>query len=207
METLTKAVDSEIKSADAGGFSAYASRFLNIDRQGDMILPGAYNKALPEFLDDGGVIVADHINKTMAVAATLTDAREDRNGLLVQGQFSATETGQRIRQLLKEKAVSKMSISFTAASRKIKEADILELWNRYNYTPSATQRKLAKSGANLISEVNEIFEVSFVPIPANREAGVLSVKSLETPSEVVTPQIDLIKLFEQAKIADKILGR
>lgn len=207
METLTKAVDSEIKSADAGGFSAYASRFLNIDRQGDMILPGAYNKALPEFLDDGGVIVADHINKTMAVAATLTDAREDRNGLLVQGQFSATETGQRIRQLLKEKAVSKMSISFTAASRKIKEADILELWNRYNYTPSATQRKLAKSGANLISEVNEIFEVSFVPIPANREAGVLSVKSLETPTEVVTPQIDLAELFNKAKLADKILGR
>ena len=206
METLVKSVEADI-SDNTGGFSAYASRFLNIDRQGDMILPGAYNKSLPEFLDDGGVIVADHVNKTMSVAATLTDAREDRNGLLVQGQFSATETGQRIRQLLKEKAVNKMSISFTAASRKIKEADILELWNRYNYTPSATQRKLAKSGANLISEVNEIFEISFVPIPANRDASVISVKAFDTPSEVVTPQIDLCKLFERAKLADKILGR
>ena len=206
METLVKSVEADI-SANTGGFSAYASRFLNIDRQGDMILPGAYNKSLPEFLDDGGVIVADHMNKTMAVAATLTDAREDRNGLLVQGQFSVTETGQRIRQLLKEKAVNKMSISFTAASRKIKEADILELWNRYNYTPSATQRKLAKSGANLISEVNEIFEISFVPIPANRDASVISVKAFDTPSEVVTPQIDLAELFSRAKLADKILGR
>jgi len=204
MDLMTKAIESDLLESDSGGFVGYASRFLNIDRQGDMILPGAYNKALPEFLDDGGVILADHINKTMSVAATMRDAREDRNGLLVDGSFSATETGQRIRQLLKEKAVNKMSISFRAASRKIKEADVLEIWNRYNYNPSATQKQLAKSGASLISEVNEILEVSFVPIPANKDAGIISVKSLETPTPVVDAD-RLLELFQRAELADSIL--
>lgn len=189
MQRIEKAIESAV-TADSGGFTGYASRFLNIDRQGDMILPGAYANSLPEFLDDGGVILADHVNKTLAVAATLRDAIEDKSGLLVSGGFSATETGQRLRQLLKEKAVNKMSISFMAASKKVKEADIHAIWKRYGYQPSNGQMQLSKSGANLISDVNEILEVSFVPIPANREAGIISVKSHdETPAavEVVGP--------------------
>ena len=204
MQRIEKAIESSV-TADSGGFTGYASRFLNIDRQGDMILPGAYAKALPEFLDDGGVILADHVNKTMAVAAILRDASEDKSGLLVSGGFSATETGQRLRQLLKEKAVNKMSISFMAASKKVKEADIHAIWRRHGYQPSSGQMQLSKSGANLISDVNEILEVSFVPIPANREAGIVSVKSYsETPAAVVDASI-LSKLFRQAELADSIL--
>lgn len=214
MNTLTKSAEAFIKASDTGGFSAYASRFLNIDRQGDLILPGAYSKALPEFLDDGGLILADHINSTKAVAATMRDAREDKNGLLVDGQFSATETGQRIRQQLKERSLRKMSISFMASSKKAKEADVHRIWSQYGYTPSAAQIKLAKGGANIISDVHEILEVSFVAIPANKGAEVISVKSIDfevddnTPdSTVVTPQLNLAELFGRAKLADKVLGR
>jgi phage head maturation protease len=81
---------------------------------------------------------------------------------------------------------------------------VLEIWNRYNYKPTGTQKQLAKSGANLISEVNEILEVSFVPIPANKDAGILSVKSLETPTPVVDAD-RLLELFQRAELADSIL--
>lgn len=207
MTSYEKSAEAQIKNTETGGFAAYASQFLNIDRQGDLILPGAYSKALPEFLDDGGVILADHMNTTKAVAATMLDATEDRRGLLVQGQFSATETGQRIRQQLKEKSLRKMSISFLAASKKVKEADVHSIWTQYGYQPSPAQMKLAKAGANVISDVHEILEVSFVPIPANRGAEVISVKALDTPSPVVTPQRSPVELFDRAKLADKILGR
>ena len=207
MQRIEKAIDSSV-TADSGGFTGYASRFLNIDRQGDMILPGAYAKALPEFLDDGGVILADHVNKTMAVAATLRDASEDKSGLLISGGFSATETGQRLRQLLKEKAVNKMSISFMAASKKVKESDIHAIWKRYGYQPSSGQMQLSKSGANLISDVNEILEVSFVPIPANREAGIISVKSHDgTPAAVeVVERARFVELVQRASRVETVLA-
>ena len=210
MQRIEKAIESAV-TADSGGFTGYASRFLNIDRQGDMILPGAYAKALPEFLDDGGVILADHVNKTMAVAATLRDASEDKSGLLISGGFSATETGQRLRQLLKEKAVNKMSISFNVAPAKfknVKEADIHAIWKRYGYQPSSKQLQLSKSGANLISDVNEILEVSFVPIPANREAGILTVKSHdETPAAVeVVERAMFVELVQRASRVETVLA-
>lgn len=210
METLVKSADAHIKASDTGGFSAYASRFLNIDRQGDLILPGAYAKALPEFLDDGGLILADHINSTKAVAATMRDAHEDKNGLLVDGQFSATETGQRIRQQLKEKSLRKMSISFLASSKKAKEADIHAIWQKYNYSPTQAQMKLAKGGANIISDVHEILEVSFVAIPANRGAEVISVKSIDMEVETETPTAvvdagSLLQLLQRADLADSIV--
>ena len=207
MQRIEKAIDSAV-TADSGGFTGYASRFLNIDRQGDIILPGAYAKALPEFLDDGGVILADHVNKTMAVAATLRDASEDKSGLLISGGFSATETGQRLRQLLKEKAVNKMSISFMAASKNVKEADIHAIWKRYGYQPSSKQLQLSKSGANLISDVNEILEVSFVPIPANREAGIISVKSHDgTPAAVeVVDRARFVELVQRSTRVETVLA-
>ena len=101
-----------------------------------------------------------------------------------------------------------MSISFNVAPAKfknVKEADIHAIWKRFGYQPSSKQLQLSKSGANLISDVNEILEVSFVPIPANREAGIISVKShSETPTPVVDASV-LSKLFRQAELADSIL--
>jgi len=201
-DQFDKSVTASAKANDAGGFRGYASRFLNIDRQGDIILPGAFNKAVQEFMADGGLVLADHTNKTSAVIGTMLDAQEDRTGLIVDVAFSATKAGQEIRQLLREKAVKKMSISFLAKRpERYSEKQVLELWAKYNYRPSHAQFKLAKGGANVISEVAEILEVSVVAIPANPEAEIVSVKSFDQSS----PTPDLAALFERAKAADVVL--
>lgn len=214
MQTYSKSVPVDGMSTETGGFRGYAARFLNIDRQGDLILPGAFSKALPDFLDSGGLVLADHMNKTGAVIGTLIDAMEDRSGLMVDVQFSATKSGQEVRQLMAEKALRKMSISFYGKSKPYTEKQIQEVWATFGVMPTETQKALARRGAKVITEVNEIIEVSVVPIPANPEASILAVKSfdepsLETPSEAVAvvSQVDFVALIARAQLADKVLSR
>ena len=205
---ITKSTDAGITPSSTGGFVGYAARFLNIDRQGDIILPGAFQKSIQEFMDSGGLVLSDHENKTSAVIGTLNDATEDRSGLKVDVTFSATKAGQDIRTLLREKAVRKMSISFLARTpERISKKQVSELWDRYGYKPNATQIRLSEKGANLIKEVSEIIEVSVVPIPANSDASIISVKAHsddDTPTPVVDASL-LSKLFRQAELADSIM--
>lgn len=205
---ISKSTDAGITTTDTGGFIGYAARFLNIDRQGDIILPGAFQKSIQEFMDSGGLVLSDHENKTSAVIGTLNDATEDRSGLKVDVTFSATKAGQDIRTLLREKAVRKMSISFLAKPpERLSKKQVGELWDRMGYKPSATQIKLSEKGANLIKEVSEIIEVSVVPIPANADASIISVKA-HSEDETPTPVVDakhLSELFRRAELADSIL--
>jgi HK97 family phage prohead protease len=210
MELHQKAVSAAIVETDSGGFRGYASRFLNIDRQGDIVLPGAFAKALPEFMADGGLVLADHDNRTGSVIGTLIDAREDQNGLLVDVQFSATKAGQEVRRLMTEKALRKMSISFYAKPAKLTEKQVHGVWSNFGYKPDERQKMLAKSGAKMIGQVSEIVEVSVVPIPANPEADILAVKSFDAEPQTpltVAPRIDLAALARRANLADKVLGR
>jgi HK97 family phage prohead protease len=206
-----KSVSGAIAATDTGGFRGYAARFLNIDRQGDIILPGAFAKALPAFMDDGGLVLADHSNTTGAVIGTLIDAAEDNNGLIVDVQFSATKSGQEVRQLMAERALRKMSISFFGKSMNYNQKQIEEVWNTYGYKPSDMQRKNAARGAKVITDVSEILEVSVVPIPANADASILAVKSfdepVESPNVAVCPRIDLRSLLERSNLADRVLSR
>lgn len=205
MEKHEKQVQSSAKMTDTGGFRGYAAKFLNIDRQGDIIVPGAFAKALPQFVDDGGLVLADHANKTGSVIGTLTNAQEDRHGLMVDVQFSATKSGQEIRQLMTEKAVRKMSISFFAKGTRYSEKQINELWATFGHTPTPAQKKAAAKGANVITEVSEILEVSVVPIPANPGAEILAVKSAdETTVPDSSPSFDMAELFRRAALVDRI---
>lgn len=218
MEKYEKATAAAVNASGPGAFRGYAARFLNIDRQGDIILPGAFNGAIKEFMADGGMVLADHQNKTSAVIGTLIDASEDKNGLMVDVTFSATKSGQEVRQLVKEKAVRKMSIAFMAKKPvRIPDAQIRELWAKYGYIPSESQKKLARNGANLISEVAEVLEVSIVPIPANPGAEIIAVKSADGPEDSApTPPtgeiavagrlLDFTNVVKRAELADQILS-
>ena len=69
MDKYQKDINSGVQMTDTGSFRGYAARFLNIDRQGDIILPGAFTKAVEDFVNDGGLVLADHQNKTSSVSA------------------------------------------------------------------------------------------------------------------------------------------
>lgn len=209
-----KAVSASITDTDTGGFRAYPAKFFNIDRQQHFIIPGTFTKAIMDFMDDGGMVLRDHENKTTSVIGTLLDGGEDNLGLVTNVQFSATKAGQETRKLILEKAVRKMSIDFIGTGTKMNESQIKKVWEQFGYIPNAEQSRRAKAGALAITKAHEIREISVVAVPANSEADIIAVKSFngldefnDTPIEAVLPRIDLLAVMRRAGRADRILGR
>lgn len=210
LEEFRKAATIGLKPTESGGFRGYAVAFLNIDRQGHMVLPGAFAKAIPRYLEEGGHILVDHDNRAESVIAKAIDAFEDRRGMLVEGVFSGDDRAQAIRKKASEGVVDKMSAYFFGKATRFNESQIKSIWNNYGYVPSARQIELSKRGAGVITEVDRIAEVSIVGVPANPEAGIVAVKSdgiHEETTIVVAPRIDLAALAQRAALADRILGR
>lgn len=68
-------------------FEAYLSTFGNVDRDGDVVVRGAFNQDLREFMKNP-VMLIDHRNSIENVVGKFTDVREDDKGLYVKGIIS-----------------------------------------------------------------------------------------------------------------------
>jgi phage head maturation protease len=211
MEDFRKSSSEDMAIMDSGSFRGYPVPFLNIDHQRHITLPGAFTSAIPTFLDGGGQVLLDHENKAESIVATAVDAGEDMKGFWIEGVFSSSLRAQEIRRRIAEGFVKKMSSYFHGKATHYNEKQIHSLWNNYGFTPSKRQLELAKRGASVITHVDRISEVSIVAVPANSEANIVAVKSLDgdqkSPALTVAPRIDLAALAQRANLADKFVGR
>jgi HK97 family phage prohead protease len=173
-----KSFDLAFKSLDdAGGFSAYFAVFGNVDRQGDVIEPGAFSN-IDEFTNDGWIALS-HDAKALAVAYPVK-AVQDETGLLVTGVFHSTAEAQACRTVVKERLAAgkgvKGSIGYTIEDSTLESQD-----------GKTVQR---------ISKLN-VFECSFVNLPANPLAEAQEVKSVATATKEKVISLDDFKnLFE-----------
>lgn len=205
MQTFEKTVSAAVQATDSGGFRGYAAKFLTIDRQGDMIIPGAFAKAIEAYLDDGGIALVDHVNKVGAVIGSVVNAVEDRFGLLVEARFSATKAAQEVRQMVMEKTLKKMSFRGNGRAARYSGNQILELWKTFGHVPTEDQKKKAAKGANVITSVDELVEISVVPIPANPGAEITYVKTFDIQQTPETHALyDMAELFRRATLVDRI---
>lgn len=141
-----------------GQFIAYASVFGNVDSYGDIVEPGAFKDTLEEWRTKDGVIpllwghdMYDPFNNIGGIDPA--DAEEDPKGLLVKPQLDLENpTAVQVYRMLKGKRVTDMSFAYTVEAES-KKAD---------------GNHLEKLG---------LLEVSVVPIGANRETGILAIKS------------------------------
>ena len=138
---LFKSFQFEMKAVaeDASTFEGYASTFGNVDRGGDIILPGAFKDTLPDFLKDG--IIAWQHDWATPIGRPL-DAYEDAKGLFIKGSLVDTAAGRDARTLMREGIVKKMSIGYS-----IVDAEWLTPENigQYCTDESATMRDLANA--------------------------------------------------------------
>lgn len=157
-----KSLDIELKSVeDDGSFVMYAAAFGNVDRGGDIIEPGAFIN-LDEFLRDGWAAL-NHRQNDLAVGY-ITAATQDAKGLRVEGKFHGTPEAQAVRTVVTErfragKAV-KASIGYQAVKARTAVVD------------GEPVRRL---------EQVRLYEVSFVNLPMNPQADVVSAKSGAAP--------------------------
>ena len=160
----------ELRSdGDSMTFSGYGAVFGNIDAYGDVIEPGAFAAFLadakkgvqpwPAMLSQhGGMGLTADDSTPIGV---WTDFAEDGKGLRVEGQLADTPRGREMHTLMKmspRPAIDGLSIGF--------------------YVKEAEPRSKPEDPRRRIKRI-DLVEVSPVTFPANRQARVSSVKSIE----------------------------
>src|SRR6185503_11658301 len=84
----------------AGSFMGYASRWDERDAQGDIVIRGAYTETLPQFIQRGFIAWG---HDWLTPVATVREATEDDQGLLLTADFHSDDVSQRARQITTER--------------------------------------------------------------------------------------------------------
>lgn len=158
-KTKTCAVD--IKASDNGAIEGYFSTWTREpDAYGDVVAKGAFVNSFKRINESGGTVPflwnhdADNLDSYIGTAG---DLQEDEHGAFFRATFDATETAQRARELAMDGRLAKFSFAY----------DVLD---------QGTVTLDDGREANELREL-ELYEVSLVMYPANRDTSVTDVKS------------------------------
>lgn len=159
-------VDIHTKSDDGeqlaeGEFVGYAAVFNNKDSHGDVIRPGAFLKSLGGYGENGAGVPAYWSHRMddpmMNIGVTKT-AQEDERGLRVHVKLDTDNpNGAQALKLVKEGRVKQMSFAYTIKDYAWGESE--------------------EMGEYFELKELDLHEVSLVPIGANQETELLSVKA------------------------------
>lgn len=149
----------DIKAVKQDGemfIEGYGSVFGNIDQHMDRIESGAFKESLGEMMPK---MLWQHWSSEPI--GTWVEAREDDRGLFLKGKLSDIKQGREAYELLKDGAISGLSIGF-----------VMKDWDY-------------EENIRVIKKV-KLWEVSLVTFPANQEANVTAVKSEEIEQALTT---------------------
>jgi uncharacterized protein len=146
-----KAIALELKAADDGNtVEGYGSVFGNIDSYGDMIEPGAFRASIANRRPK--MLWQHKMDKPIGV---WDEVREDDRGLFMRGRIADTEQGREAKALVQMGALDGLSIGFR------------------------TMKDEMDGNTRRLKEI-DLWEVSFVTIPANAAATITALKGMET---------------------------
>lgn len=170
-------------TGEHGGFAGYAATYSNLDRVYDAIMPGAFTESISSFIADGVVLFNHDPNRPIGRVERI--AETDR-GLYVNVAFSGTDDAQRVRQLIQEGIVRKMSVQFRVLdSEKWTEQELKGILGERWDAMSTQQRTQALLYGRKILRA-ELYELGPVSMPANPNANIDVVKSIETVEAIET---------------------
>ena len=147
-----KSTKFEIKElAPDGSFTGTASVFHSVDLQGDAVMPGAFAKSLQE-KPQVPILLGHNVDDIIGITTSL---EETHAGLAVTGKLvmDANPPAQKAYALMRAKALTGLSIGFTATREKM------------------------QNGVRQLLEI-KLFEISLTGFPACEGAQVASVKTL-----------------------------
>lgn len=147
----------DVGDSGSGTYSAYFAAFDNVDRGGDLIVPGAF-KNLDEFTRDGSLLLG-HDGASLPIA-TVDSASQDDRGLFVTGTWHGTPAAQAARATVRERLARGKSVGASIG---------------YQATDFAFET-LDGNPIRIIKGL-DLYEVSLVNVPMNPSAQFTSVKS------------------------------
>ena len=162
-----KTLEGELTAvSDNGSFEMYALVFGNVDRQGDLIEPQAVTN-VDELVKDGWIAL-NH-DQTAKPIAWIDSASQDAHGLKLAGKFHSHPDAQDVRSYVTERL---------KAGKGVKTS--------IGYKVPADGQYYVRAGGMTVNHITKlaVYEASFVNLPANPEAEVLTAKSLDGPSTV-----------------------
>ena len=173
----TKHFELRVKSADLeeGVISGYASVFGNVDSYGDIVVKGAFAEFLKEAGETGKIIpvfYGHNIEDPKANIGSVTELYEDDRGLFFRAKLdlSGDTYGRIVYAQLKDGRLDSLSFGYRVLDARMTDSgyELMEL---------------------------ELYEISVVPIPANREARITEVKAGRT---IPVKNMDLIRRAYEA---------
>lgn len=148
--------ETDVNGVKVGVVKGYASTFNNVDRDGDIIMPGAFSKTISELASNDRPIrmLYQHSTQELIGGFPIDRVSVDQKGLFVEGHINLdVQRGREAFSLAKQNVLTDFSIGFS-----IVEADF------------------ASNGVRQIKELR-LWEVSMVGEPANPQAQILDVKN------------------------------
>lgn len=161
------------EQAEAGTFEGLAAVFGNLDRQNEVIRPGAFSKTLEAFILHGFLANAHDWSEPVG---TITEAYETPSGLFVKGDFHSTPRAQATRLVVHERLARGKPVAMSIG-----------------FNPKAWAPLKGGEGREL-TEI-ELYEVSVVTVPANPLAHVASVKSEIDESDTEACAIQMRRIY------------
>ncbi len=157
MKTERFVVPFEVKAlgeGDSRTFEGYGSVFGVLDSYADIVAPGAFKRSLREAKAAGrmpALLWQHDADKPIGVYESMS---EDETGLFVKGRLSDTQLGRDAYTLLKDGALSGLSIGFVTRKSKVDN----------------------ESGVRTLTDI-QLWETSLVTFPANDAARITGVKT------------------------------
>lgn len=162
----SKTFDAKATATDAGEFTAIAAAY-SVDRVGDRIIPGAFAKTIEDWQMSGKLVPLhwNHEGDPASIIGSVDPASmtEGDDGLRVSGSLDL-KNSETAREAWRAMKTGSMSLSF-------------------GYV--VTKETRGKDGINNLEAI-DLFEVSVVPAPANKDTIFTSLKRLPdaSPQEV-----------------------
>src|SRR5262245_12312747 len=176
-----RSVKADTDGQYAGEFTGYAAGIHNIDRVGDMILPGAFTDDLPRFMREG-VVCWQH--DWMTPIGVPLEAKEDSYGLMTRARVSKTAQGQDAMTLIRDGVVRKLSIGYRVQNYVWVDRSGLAAYLQVSGLPLERREAILRQYDEM--ELTECFllkkirlyEYSPVTVPANPNATIMDAKGL-----------------------------
>lgn len=162
--------------SDSGTISGYFSTYDRIpDSYGDIIAPGAFTDTIKARKESGHPFPLCWNHDLDQIIGMVDTIEDDEKGPLMTASFFDTPLAQEKREIVKSGVVYQFSFAYD-----VKESEVVVLEDG---TKANELRKL------------DLFEVSIVPIPANQNAVMTSIKS-EDP-EIATATVKIVPVLDE----------
>ena len=156
----TKAFKFSIKDVSPSGtIEGYASVFGNTDLGGDVVVAGAFSKAIADGTTEVPILWGHSMHELIGVNRHM---EEDHKGLFVKGELNLDVARAReVHSLARQGAVKGLSIGYMPV--------------KWEWQKGAEQ----EDSVRLLKEV-KLFEYSLTPVPLNPMASISGVKNYES---------------------------